>query len=315
MGFTAAALAFCLVGQVPDRPCVVLVIGAAGSPEYGAEFRRWADSWQRTAEQGPAEVVRIGEQEGDGTDRDRLKEVLTARTGAGLEPLWLVLIGHGTSDRRDAKFNLRGPDVSDADLAGWLSGATRPVVVVSCSSSSGPFLHRLSGPNRVIVTATRSGDESNFSRFGGYLAEAIGRPDSDLDRDGQVSLLEAYLSASGRVEEYYRAESRLATEHALLDDNGDAAGTPADWFRGLRAVKRAQNDAPVDGVRAHQLHLVPGDRESELPAEVRRRRDELEQAVAALREQKDVLGEEAYYARLEELLIELSRLAAGSPDR
>ena len=142
-------------------------------------------------------------------------------------------------------------------------------MVIHCGSASGPFLNRLSGENRVIVTATRSGDEQNYARFGQYLAEAIADPRADLDKDGQVSLLEAYLSASSRVDEYYKTHSQLATEHALLDDNGDRLGTPADWFRGVRATRRAKDGAALDGTRAHQLHLVPSDRERKIPAETR----------------------------------------------
>ena len=247
------------------------------------------------------------------TDKERLRRALEARGGAGPEPLWLVLIGHGTFDRRETKFNLRGPDVSDAELAGWLKGVTRPVAVVNGASSSGPFLNKLSDPNRIVVTATRSGEESNYARFGSHIAEAIGDPAADLDKDGQTSLLEAYLAAGGRVEEFYKSEARLATEHALLDDNGDGLGTPADWFRGVRAVKRAAEGASLDGLRAHQLHLVPGERERLLSPEARRRRDELEREVAALRERKGEMPEGEYYARLETLMIELATIYAEPP--
>lgn len=296
---------------------MVIVTGTPGAPEFETEFRRSADLWADAATKGPAEVVRIGERDEAGaTDKDRLRQVLDEKGGEGAEPLWLVLIGHGTFDRRDAKFNLRGPDLSDVELAAWLGSVTRPIVVVNGASSSGPFVARLSGKNRVIVTATRSGDESNFARFGGYLAAAIGDEAADLDKDGQVSLLEAYLTAAGRVEEFYKSDARLATEHALLDDNGDGLGTPPDWFHGIRAVKRAKDGATLDGVRAHQLHLVVGEREREMSPEARHRRDELELAVAMLREKKEQMPEDEYYARLEELMLELARLyrEAGATD-
>ena len=183
------------------------------------------------------------------------------RRTAGREPLWLVLIGHGTFDGREAKFNLRGPDVSAAELADWLKPIKRPLAILDCSSSSGPFVNRLSGEDRVVVTATRSGDEQNFARLGQYLAEAIADPAADLDKDGQVSLLEAFLTAGARTEEFYRTKARLATEHALIDDNGDRLGTPADWFRGIHATKRVKSGAAVDGVARHQLHLIRNDRE------------------------------------------------------
>jgi hypothetical protein len=225
-----------------------------------------------------------------------------------------VLIGHGTYDGREAKFNLRGPDLTDVELSGWLDPVKRPVVIVNCASASGPFLNRLSGSNRVVITATKSGHETNFARFGQFLAESIDDPHADLDKDGQVSLLEAFLTGSSRVDEYYRTHSQLSTEHALLDDNGDRLGTPPTWFRGVRATQRAKDGAQLDGTRAHQLHLVPSDRERGIPPEKRRRRDQLELSIAALRDEKGKLADEEYYARLEKLMVELARFYRETPD-
>jgi hypothetical protein len=297
--------------QTSERPCLVIVVGATGTPGYASEFRAWADQWKAASSRGGAESIEIGSGANPpgSTDRDRLKAVLDERTSAAAgEPLWIILIGHGTFDGREAKFNLRGPDVSDLELAKWLQPAKRPLVLIDCTSASAPFLNRLSGPNRIIVTATRSGDEMNYARFGRYISEAISDPKADLDKDGQVSLLEAYLSAAHRVEDYYRTRSQLASEHALLDDNGDRLGTPPDWFRGVRATRRAKDGAPPDGIRAHQVHLILSDREQRIPAAIRRRRDELELAVAAVRDQKGKLGEDEYYKRLEPIMLELGRL-------
>jgi hypothetical protein len=293
-----------------DRPCVAIVVGAPGAPEYASEFRNWADHWKAAATKGGADTIVIGtgDRSEGASDRDRLQATLADQASKSGEPLWIVLIGHGTFDGKEAKFNLRGPDVSDQELTKWLEPVKRPVVLIDCSSASAPFLNRLSGPNRITITATRSGNEVNYARLGQYLAESIADPKADLDKDGQVSLLEAYLSASHRVEEYYRTRSQLASEHALIDDNGDKLGTPPDWFRGVRATRRAKDGAPPDGIRAHQLHLVPSDRERKIPAAIRRRRDELELAVAALRDQKANLGEDEYYKRLEPVMLELGRL-------
>jgi hypothetical protein len=294
-----------------ERPSVVIVVGATGTPEYASDFHKAADLWKSAATKGGADTILIGTggpaAEGS-SDRDRLHAVLNDRASNSTEPLWIVLIGHGTFDGKEAKFNLRGPDVSDLELVKWLEPVKRPVVLIDCSSASAPFLNRLSAPNRIVITATRSGSEVNYARLGQYLSESIGDPKADLGKDGQVSLLEAYLSASHRVEEYYRTRSQLASEHALLDDNGDRLGTPPDWFRGVRATRRAKDGAPPDGIRAHQVHLVPSDRERKLPAAVRRHRDELELAVAALRDRKGKLPEDDYYKRLEPLMLELGRL-------
>jgi hypothetical protein len=308
-------LSLCLVAAgAEDRPCVVTVVGAPGTPEYTALFRQSADRWQAAAQKAGAESIRIGlSDEAGGTDRERLKSILAEKVKATTEPLWIVLIGHGTYDGHEAKFNLRGPDMTDAELAEWLAPQKRPVIVINCASSSGPFLNRLSGNNRVVVTATKSGHETNFARFGQYIAEAITDDRADLDKDGQVSLLEAYLTGSNRVEEYYRTHSQLATEHALLDDNGDRLGTPANWFHGVRATKRAKDGATLDGTRAHQFCLVPSSRERSVPAATRQRRDQLELSIAALRDQKDKLGEDVYYDRLEKLMIELARIYRATP--
>jgi hypothetical protein len=231
-------------------------------------------------------------------------------------PLWLVFIGHGTYADQVAKFNLRGPDVSAAELKDWLKPFRRPLAIINTASASSPFLADLSQIGRVVVTATKSGFEQNFARFGQYFPEAIADPQADLDKDDQVSLLEAFLTASRRVAQFYEQEGRLATEHALLDDNGDGLGTPADWFRGVRAVKRPQEGATSDGLRAHQFHLIPSERERQMPPELRARRDALELAVAQLREVKSDMTEAAYYKQLEKLLIDLAQLyEKAEPDR
>jgi len=310
-------LAFCLfltAAKAEDRPCVVIVVGAPGSPEYTSQFGEAADHWQAAALKAAAEAIRIGQTtEGTVTDHERLRSVLEKAAKVSSEPLWVVLIGHGTYDGREAKFNLRGPDVTDVELSDWLLPFKRTVVIINCASASGPFINRFSGNNRLVVTATKSGHEINFTRFGKYFAEAITDERADIDKDGQVSLLEAFLTGSGRVDEYYRTHSQLASEHALMDDNGDRLGTPANWFHGIRATKRAKDGATLDGTRAHQLHLIPSDRERGISAEIRQRRDQLELSIAALRDQKDKLGEEAYYGQLEKLMVELARLYRSVP--
>jgi hypothetical protein len=324
------------------RSTVLVVVGAAGTDEYESIFTEWSEKWREAAEQGEAEFYRIGiggsheirsasdddEDRGENgrdtdgsqhdadhgkgeesTDRELLLEQVAELAGReSPEPLWVVLLGHGTYDGKTAKFNLRGPDISAEDLARALAGANRPQVVINCSSSSGPFVNVLSAPQRVIVTATRSGHELNYSRFGGYFAEAIANPAADLDKDDQVSVLEAFLYASGKVAQFYADENRLATEHAILDDNGDGLGTPADFFRGVRAVRGARDGARPDGRRARQVHLIRSSSEQALSVEQRQRRDELERRLEALRETQSQRSAEDYDRELEEILVEIARI-------
>lgn len=293
-----------------ERPTVIVVVGAAGTPEFGRSFQQWADRWAAAEKRGGADVVTVGRDEADpDSDKQRLRTALEHELKSEKHPLWVVLIGHGTHDGKEAKFNLRGPDVSDAELAGWLEHCRRPLAVVNCASASAPFLNRLSGSNRVVVTATRSGSEINFARFGDHLSAAIADPTADLDKDGQTSLLEAFLAASHRVAEFYKQEGRLATEHALLDDNGDGRGTPADWFQGTRATRAAKDGAPADGAAAHRRwHLVRSEAEQAMGAEARAARDELEAEVEALRQKKSAMAEADYYARLEGLMVRLAKV-------
>ncbi len=300
-----------------DRATVIVVVGAAGEEEFGKNFAAWAENWRKAATAGGAKFVPIGLAPPDGTnDITHLQQALDTEPKDSAAELWLVLIGHGTFDGKDAKFNLRGPDFSATDLATWLKDFHRPLAVIDTSSASAPFLTKLSAPGRVVVTATRSGNEVNYARLGQYFSEAIANPEADLDKDGQTSLLEAFLSASRQVADFYKAQGRLATEHALLDDNGDGLGTPADWFRGVRAVRKARDGAAVDGLRAQQFCLVRSPDEQKIPMQVRARRDELELQVAGLRDKKATLQEDEYYRQLEVLLVELARLnesAAPSP--
>jgi hypothetical protein len=288
---------------------VLVVVGAAGEEEFGQSFVESAGRWAKACREAGVKPTTIGlETNSAASDLERLQRALASETKDGVAELWLVLLGHGTFNGREAKFNLRGADLSATDLAEWLKPFRRPLAVLDTSSASAPFLAKLSGTNRVIITATRSGNEVNYARLGRFLSEAIADPEADLDKDGQTSLLEAFLSASRRTAEFYSSEGRLATEHALLDDNGDGLGTPADWFRGVRAVKRAKAGAMPDGLRAHQFHLVRRGSELSLAPATRARRDELELSIAHLRELKGSLDETEYYSRLEVLLLELARL-------
>jgi len=302
--------------QTNGQRTLVLVIGAAGEPQYAEQFSAAASLWKQAAAKGGLQTFVIGEDtnnpDGDGA---RLLGVLTNEVARPAGELWLVFIGHGTFDGRMAKFNLRGPDISSAGLAEVLKPGKRPLAVVDCASAGGPFINALSAPGRVILTATRSGSEVNATRFGTYFARAIADPAADLDKDGQTSLLEAFLFASRQAQQFYKEAGRLATEHSLLDDNGDGLGTPADWFQGVRAAKTAANGKSVDGVRAHQMILVRSAAEQELSPEARARRDELEKELAGLHQRKGKMAEDEYYRQLETLLVDTAKLYQANPGK
>jgi len=297
-----------------SQPTVLVIVGAPGEAELATNFLQQASRWTAVAQRAEARYVALGlDAVGPTNDLQRLELALAAEPKDGPAELWLVLIGHGTYDGQEAKFSLRGPDLSATNLALWLKPFRRPVAVVDTSSASAPFLNALSATNRVVITATRTGNEQSFAHFGQHLAEAIADPAGDLDQDGQTSLLEAFLSASARVAEFYQTEGRLATEHALLDDNGDGLGTPADWFRGTRAIKKAKEGRSLDGLRAHQWQLVRSPEERRMSPAARAKRDELELTIARLRETRPANPGDEYYHRLETVLRELAALYEEIP--
>jgi len=291
-----------MIGELTTT--VILITGAAGEPEYRDAFAAWSERWELAAARGGGHVLRA-------TNRAELAAALAAEERSGDDPLWVVFVGHGTytgGDGTHAKLNLRGPDVSAVELSAWLDPIVRPTSVVICSASSAPFVNQLSRPGRVVVTATKSGHQYNYSRFGDYLSRAMDNLEADLDKDGQVSLLEAFLFASAGGAEFYAGETRLATEHALIDDNGDGLGTPASWFRGVRTIRKTEGDQLADGVHAQRRHLVETERERALSADLRRKRDGLEARLDGLRLLKPELATDDYYRRLERLMLQLARL-------
>jgi hypothetical protein len=300
------------VSPVQAKQTVIVLVGAPGNDTYQAKFLEWTERWKQVAAKSDASFQSIGVESGETHDRQRLLEILSDERSDGESPLWLVLIGHGTFDGRVAKFNLRGPDVSAAELAVHLKQFTRPLAIVNCASASAPFINQLSSKNRVIVTATKSGFEYNYARFGRFMSEAISDTKADLDKDDQTSLLEAFLLAASRVTEFYESDARLTTENAAIDDNGDGLGTPATWFRGVRTTRTAKDNTVPDGLRANQFFLLRSAAELQLSPDERQQRDQLEQRLEELRARKPSLDSGEYYDLLQEIMLELATIYAAA---
>jgi hypothetical protein len=307
--FLLALLLF-LIGARASTPTAVdllIVVGAPGEESFRQVFTEAAQDWIAASAKANKTHRLLEFSATDTNQLAQLREILSAQK-SGEKELWIVLIGHGTFDGREAKFNLSGPDLTAKEMAELLAPIQRPLILIDTSSASAPFINACSGTNRVIITATRSGYEENLAHFGSYIGKAIGDLTSDLDKDGQVSALEAFLMASRQVEDFYKAEKRLSTEHALLDDNGDGKGTPASFYNGVRPAKKPDEAANVDGFRAHQIHFIYSEEEAKLPAAVRKRRNELELELEKVRARKQQLKEDEYLKEIEPILLELSRL-------
>jgi len=282
---------------------VLVVVGASGQAEYGKLFDSQVAAWTEACKKASVVMNLIGRDQ-DEDDLVKLeatlKQALTKKSGQ----FWLVMIGHGTFDGREAKFNLRGPDITAKQLGEWLQPLQRELVFIQTASASAGFIQPLMGKNRVIVTGTKGADEVFYTRFGEYFAPAVtGLSEADLDQDKQVSVLEAFLYASKKVAEFYEKEERLATEHALLEDNGDGIGTRFEIFEGVKA-----KDAKADGGRASQIALVLSEEEMKLSDEQRQKRDALELELEVLKGKRETLGEVRYYSELEKLMRALAEV-------
>jgi hypothetical protein len=295
----------------PQQTTLIVVVGAAGEESYGRIFAEEAAAWRKLAEESAASLHVVGvDAAGGPTDRERLQQIILEEreAAASAPPLWLVFLGHGTFDGRRAAFNLRGPDVDDRDLVEWLKPCRRPLVVVDTTAASAPFLTSLSAPGRVVITATKSGQQRNYARFGRYFVKRVVDPAADLDKDEQTSLFEAWLAAGRDTADFYKNDGRIPTETPLLDDDGDARGVRIDFFAGARLVRSPGDGATVDGDLARRIHLRPSDAERKLTPAQTAERDRLEGELAALRRRKAELSEDSYFTELERVLLALARV-------
>jgi hypothetical protein len=206
------------------------------------------------------------------------------------DEIFVLLIGHGSFDSRGGMFELPGPDLSDDDYAKLLAKwPTQRVAFVNTASASGAFLPAVAGPRRTIVTATKTGGEKNETRFASYFVEAFESEAADRDRNGRVSVLEAFEYAKAKVVKAFEQEGTLLTEHATLDDGSDGK-VAATLFIAPAAGRGA--DA-VDMTNPAIRDLV-------------RERDALEQQVAGLKLRKSEMDPARYEQELEKLLLALA---------
>jgi hypothetical protein len=286
---------------------LLIVVGLTGDAEHAKTFQAWGNTLaQASARLGvpPERMVYLAEKAAEGgvptSGRSTREEIAKALTGfaaeAGPEDLVLItLIGHGTFDGRTPKFNLPGPDMGPADFNALLGKLkTKQLVFVNTTSASGPFVAELSGPGRTIVTATRNGAETFATLFGGFFVDALTSEAADADKNKRISILEAFQFAKAETARAYEREGLLATEHALLDDNGDKEGiqdpspTAADGkVAAVLSLGVAGDDGLPDDPKLRALHLE--------------RRD-LERRVEALRLLKDSMEPARYTSELEQLV-------------
>lgn len=302
--------AACIVPAGPAAAAeqyALIVSGAAGGSEYAQKYQRWRASLVRTLKdrlEWPADHIHELSDEGAGPNKATRENVRRAvseiRRRAVEGDLTLVfLMGHGTADTEEAKFNLVGPDLSVDEWAALVRTIPGRLVFVNGASGSFPFLEKLAGPARIVVTAADSAAQQFETVFPQFFVEAIGSDEADLDKNGKVSLLEAFTFTSARVAHWFEQRGQLATERPLLDDIGDGIGREAGAASqgGTPAqVTYLQPDVPLSLAGNPRL------------ASLMRQRVAVENALNLLRANKGSMPEAKYQAELERLLIDLARL-------
>ncbi len=285
---------------------LLIVVGLAGDPEHGKTFHAWGTTLAEASVQlgvPPERLVYLADKPPEGTQgvtgpatREAIARALEtfAAAAAPEDLVFVMLIGHGTFDGRAAKFNLPGPDMVPGDFDALLKKLpTTQVVFVNTSSASGPFVAELSAPGRTIVTATRSGAEQFATLFGGFFVDALTSEAADADKNKRISVLEAFNYAKAETAKAYEREGFLATEHALLDDDGNKEGSQAPEMTGPDGKVAAVLSLGVAGVSG-----LPAD--PKLRALHLERRD-LERRIESLRLLKDNMAPARYASELEAL--------------
>ena len=224
----AALLAICLAAAllfaVPARAAVyyVTVAGLGGEPDYEQEFTSLAMDLDKLLKASGSDV-HVYTLTGKDATRANLTETLSkvASEAKPDDDFVLTLIGHGSFDGFEYKFNLPGPDISAADLAVLCDHVpAKRQLIVNTTSASGGSVAALEKHGRAVIAATKSGTEKNATVFARYWVQALHDPEADVDKNDAISALEAFRYATSRTAEFYDAQKRLATEHAEFEDTG-----------------------------------------------------------------------------------------------
>jgi hypothetical protein len=298
-------LLLALSSTVPAANYYVTIAGLGGTPDYDTQFAKWAADLDRELKtNGPdAHVITLS---GNSATRQKVQETVSS-LAAEVKPadaFAVLLIGHGTFDGTDYKFNLPGPDVTAGELAVWLNRIpARRQLVVNMTSCSGGSLAALAKKDRIVITATKTGTEKNATVFARYWVDALQDPSADTDKNGTVSALEAFVYAERKTAAYFESEKLLATEHAMISDNGSA-----------NAVRDPKPENGI-GLLAAAFPLIRPESETakSLNPEKQKllaKKEDLEARIDRLKYQKAAMPEDEYKQQLTALLLELARTQA-----
>jgi hypothetical protein len=281
---------------------VVVVTGVPGDEEHAKQFDAWAKTFIDAAKTRDAvpesNITYLSDRRATKEGVEKAFADLAARVKPG-DGVVVLLIGHGSFNGTQAAFNLPGPDLTVAEWSTLLGRLpSRRVAFIDTSSSSGAFLPAIAAPGRVVVTATKTGGERNETVFPEYFVAAFADPAADRDRNGHVSIAEAFEYAKAKVVQAFQQKGLLLTEHATLDDGGEGQ-LAAAMFLG---IGRAESTLAVDTSDPAMKKLVD-------------EKDAVDLEIAALKLKKGSMADAQYEAEMERLLTELARKTRAIRER
>jgi hypothetical protein len=285
---------------------VLLVQGASGEEQYATLHRQWADSLTKTLVErfkiDKSHLSVLTEQPRAGEEKataENVKVVLGRLAGQikAADLLFVLLIGHGGGEGADAKFNLIGPDLSVTDWAALLKPIQGRIAFVDSTSSSFAYLKGLAAPGRVVMTATNSYAQRYHTVFPDAFVRALTASDADVDKNGRISLLEAFNYASRLVAQHYEQSGNLlATEHAVFDDTGDGVG---------RDATGTGPDGTIAGLTYLDTVAVPTSSDPAVQ-EMLGRQKALTEQVDELRRKRPAMAADEFDREFEKLIVELA---------
>jgi hypothetical protein len=286
----------------------LIVAGASGGDQYARQYTEWTSKLSTVLIErmkfDPSRVTVLGETDDDRTRSTavNVRQALASvrRRMHSQDLLFVVLIGHGTFDGVDAKFNLIGTDLESAHWAELIAGLPGQVVLVNTTSGSFPFLERLAGERRIVITATDSVAQRFDTVFPQFFVDAFGDDQADIDKNGRLSIWELFAATTTAVRRHYQRRGQLATERALLDDNADGVGRDAGAAGEDGSVaSRTYLDQPATGA-------APTD---EVLLQLLQKRAALEAEVDELRIRRSFMRPDDYQREFERLMVDLARIA------
>jgi hypothetical protein len=279
----------------------VTVAGLGGEPDYEQRFTAAAQDLDK-AFKATGSTAHVFTLTGAQSTAAQLKEALAAvaRDAKADDDFVLILIGHGSFDGVEYKFNLVGPDLTASEIAAMCDHIpAKRQLVVDTTSASGGAITAFERPGRAVIAATKSGTEKNATVFARYWVEALQDPEADTDKSDSITAMEAFVYATKKTAAFYDSQKRLATEHAVFDDIGhgepvrEAGNGQGTWMSSLTLLRLGASQQAANDPAKHALLA---------------KKEELEQKIDTLKYQKAAMDPDDYKKQLTAALLELAKV-------